>query len=97
MKIYISGKITGTADYIERFADKQKELELKGYEVIDPALINSFLPKSTTWEEYMSMCYPLIDMCDAIYFLNDWTESKGAMIEFEYANKKKKGICFKDI
>ena len=47
MKIYISGKITGTTDYMERFGNKQRELEQKGYEVVNPALINSFLPKST--------------------------------------------------
>ena len=54
MKIYLSGKITGTTDYMERFSAKQKDLKTKGYEVVNPALINSFLPKSTTWEEYMS-------------------------------------------
>lgn len=97
MKIYLSGKITGTTDYMERFAAKQKDLELKGYEVINPALINSYLPKSTTWKEYMRLCYPMIDMCDSIYFLEGWEGSKGALIEFEYANKKKKRICFKDI
>ena len=45
----------------------------------------------------MSLCYPMIDMCDAIYFLDGWEESEGAKIEFEYACKMKKGICFKDI
>ena len=97
MKIYLSGKITGTADYMERFAAKQKDLESKGCEVINPALINSFLPKSTTWEEYMSLCYPMINMCDAIYFMDGWEDSKGAKIEYEYATRINKAICFKDI
>src|SRR5574344_3028292 len=82
---------------MERVSDKQKELERKGFEVINPALINSFLPKSTTWEQYMSLCYPLIDMCDAMYFLDGWEDSAGAKIELDYARRKNKGICFKDI
>ena len=97
MKIYLSGKITGTTDYMERFSAKQMDLESKGYEVVNPASINSLLPKSTTWKEYMSMCYPMIDMCDAIYFMDGWEESAGAKIEFDYACRKNKGICFKDI
>ena len=66
-------------------------------EIVNPALINSLLPKSTTWEEYMSLYYPMIDMCDAIYFLDGWEESAGAKIEFDYACRKNKGIYFKDI
>ena len=97
MKIYLSGKITGTTDYMERFATKQKDVESKGYEVINPALIHSYLPKSATWEEYMSLCYPMINMCDAIYFMDGWEDSKGAKIEYEYATRVNKAICFKDI
>ena len=34
---------------------------------------------------------------DAIYFLDGWEDSAGAKIEFDYACRKNKGICFKDI
>lgn len=40
-RIYISGAITDTDDYMERFARAQKELESQGYSVINPALVNS--------------------------------------------------------
>ncbi len=50
MKLYISGPITGTDDYMERFAAAQKELEEEGWTVINPALVNSNLPKDTEWK-----------------------------------------------
>lgn len=44
MKVYISGPITRTSDYMERFNEAQKYLESKGYSVVNPALVNSNLP-----------------------------------------------------
>ena len=92
MKIYISGKITGTTDFLERFAQAQQILEEKGHEVINPALINSNMPKSTTWEEYMSLCYPMVDMCDGICMLQGWENSSGARIERLHAIKSGKKL-----
>ena len=53
MKIYISGKITGTTDYIHRF--ERAEKTISNYIVINPAKVNAQLPIETTWEEYMEM------------------------------------------
>ena len=39
MKIYISGAITGTDDYMKRFAKAEKELTEKGYSVVNPAKV----------------------------------------------------------
>ena len=87
MKIYISGKITGATDYMERFSQAQQTLEDMGHEVINPALVNSNLPTSTTWDEYMSLCYPMVDMCDGICMMNGWGDSRGARIERLHAIK----------
>lgn len=89
MKVYISGPITGTIDYMERFAEAQKELEAKGYEVVNPALINSNLPKCTTWDEYMRVSLVLLDLCDAIYMLKGWADSNGASLEYFTAKKSR--------
>ena len=47
--VYISGAISGTTDYMERFEKAENKLKDEGYTVINPAKINSFLPTTTTW------------------------------------------------
>ena len=86
-KLYISGKITGTTDYMERFEKAQAELEAKGYSVINPAAVNAMLPQNTTWEQYMDMSMTMLGMCDGIYMLDGWEKSNGSSMEFERAKK----------
>ena len=50
-KIYISGPITGTADYIQRFAKAEDELTKQGFSVINPSKVNAQMPDDTTYEE----------------------------------------------
>lgn len=96
MKIYISGPITGTDDYMERFAAAQKKLEDEGWSVVNPALVNSNLPEDTEWEDYMRMAVCMLDMCETVYFLDGWKESRGANIEYKYALGKGKKIMFQE-
>ena len=84
-KVYISGPITGTTDYMERFKKAQEYLESKGYIVVNPALFNSNLPDDTTWDEYMEISLILVKICDAIYLLKGWEESKGVELELRTA------------
>lgn len=85
MKIYISGAITGTDDYMDRFADAEEKLKKEGHSVINPAAVNSMLPADTTYEEYMEMSLTMLDMCGAIYMLKGWEKSCGANREYGYA------------
>ena len=87
MKIYISGAITNNKNYKEDFerAEDYLQIEYPSAEIINPALVNSFLPKSTTYEEYMKMCFCMLDMCDSIYMLSNYEQSKGACMEYGYA------------
>lgn len=95
-KVYISGKITGDDNYIDKFADAACELNNMGFDdnIINPATVNLMLPISTTWEEYMNMSITMLDMCDTIYMLKDWKESKGACLEYGYALAKDKTVMF---
>lgn len=96
MKVYISGKITGNDKYIEEFEKVSNMLSDKGYEVINPALVNRNLPKSTTYEEYMKMCYTMLEMADIIYFMKGYNDSKGAKLEKEYAFKNDITVTYEE-
>lgn len=99
MKIYISGKITGTTDYMERFENAEDYLNktFPGCEIINPALINSYLPKSTTHKQYMSMSLTMLNMADTIFMMNGWSKSDGANMEFDYAVANRKTIMFEGV
>lgn len=83
--IYISGQITGTDDYMERFAEAEKQLTERGYTVINPAKINANLPENTPYKRYIDISLELLRGCDSIYMLDGWEESKGARLEYYYA------------
>lgn len=92
-KIYISGKISGTDDYLERFAVAEKELSEQGYEVVNPAYEGTKL-KDASYEDYMELSFQLLKDCDIIYMLKDWRTSPGANQEYGYALAKDMEIRF---
>lgn len=85
MKVYISGPITGLPleTVYNNFTNAEVRLLEQGYEVVNP--LNNGLPTNATWNEHMRADLKLLLDCDSIYMLNGWTNSKGAMIEYDLA------------
>ncbi len=82
MKIYISGAITGTDDYMERFNTAAEFIRAKGHEPVNPCDLNKILnPATTTYSDYMAVDLALLSVCDAIYMLKGWENSRGAKAE----------------
>lgn len=94
MRVYISGAITNNPEYVEQFDAAEKAVVAEGHEVVNPAKINMPLPESTTHEEFMHVSFALMDLCDTIYMLKSWTNSKGAHMELEYALRHRMPIFF---
>lgn len=90
MKIYIAGKITGEPNFKKIFKTKEEELKSQDHIVLNPA----DLPKGLSYEEYMTICFAMIDVCDEVHFLSNWSTSQGAKREKMYAMSKMKNLVF---
>jgi len=84
-KIFISGKVTGES-YLtayKKFADMQKRLLSERWVVINPM---ELCKPSWSWLRCMIVCcYQIIFKADAVLFLSDWQNSKGAKLERKVA------------
>jgi hypothetical protein len=79
--IYISGKISGTDDYMERFQAAESLLTRLGFKVVNPAKLNAQMPSNTSYRTYMNIAIEALKSCKQIYMLKGWTKSNGARAE----------------
>ena len=105
--IYVSGKYTDTtpekmmenARLSERYSIK---LWLYGYGVVCPHLNTLFdaearlkgKPLPIPYEQYIDLDLKLVELCDVIFMLPNWKNSKGARLEREHAIKHNKIIVY---
>ena len=92
MKIYIAGKISGDKNYKKKFAKTERILRKKGHSVMNPAQLIVY--KDFTWFDYMMVSGAMQRRCEAVYFLPDWSQSKGATIELKRAIASEQKIFF---
>ena len=78
--IYISGPITGVPQYYKAFENMEDELSAIGYIPLSP----SRLPQGMTNAQYMTICLSMIEVADAVIFLEGWENSNGARLERDY-------------
>lgn len=80
-KIYISGPISGMANYnMEAFASAAAKLTEEGHEPIDPAALDAG-DHGNTWEFFLKRDIALLVWCDAVHVIENWKNSRGATLE----------------
>lgn len=82
MRVYIAGKITGCPNYKANFAEAAFKVRTQGN---TPVIPFKGLCGELTYKEYIDHGLELLKNCDAVLFLGNWTESKGAKLEHLYA------------
>tara|TARA_R110000850_G_scaffold162143_1_gene286835 strand:- start:399 stop:1094 length:696 start_codon:yes stop_codon:yes gene_type:complete len=83
-KIYIAGPMSTHPDFNRpAFNSTSDALSLAGYIVLSPAI----LPDGLTQAQYMQIDLTMLQCCDAIFMLNNWDDSAGAMAEHALAMK----------
>ncbi|MDC7221584.1 MAG: DUF4406 domain-containing protein [Spirochaetales bacterium] len=92
MKIYISGPITGTDDYYERFADKEKEMRkiFPKSDIINPVRSCAeagLRDGEHSWKEFMNHCVYVLRGCSHIVMIPGWENSRGACVEYYLAKE----------
>ena len=88
MTVYLSGPVTGTTDYKQRFDFCEEQLRKKFTygncvpEIINPVRMVSTLPADSDYEFIMQICLMVLDRCDGIVLMPGWRQSIGCNQEY---------------
>lgn len=78
MIIYIAGKIKGDPNYKAKFRAAESRLRALGHTVLNPA----WLPENgMSYGQYLNIGFAMLREADAVFLLDDWTDSQGAVAE----------------
>jgi len=88
---YISGKITGLPkeEYTDNFELAESVLRATGFNAINP--VKLWHPVKC-WIGYLAVDILVLLFCDCIYFMDNWTESKGSIVEYKVSMFLRKKI-----
>jgi nucleoside 2-deoxyribosyltransferase len=88
LNVYLSGPITGTEDFKDRFEFGEIKVNQKfrnTARAINPVKIAEQLPENITYEAIMQICFDTINSCDIVLLMPGWEDSKGCNQEYGYA------------
>lgn len=84
IKVFISGPMSGIKDFNKNeFMRAEKLLREAGFSVFNPAWLD--LDESWDTSEIAAIDMAALTKCDAIYQLEGWEDSKGAVAEYKTA------------
>ena len=88
---YIAGPITGVPYYRENFSRAARYVKHTGFTtVLNPAE----LPRTLDNSQAMKICFAMIDVADAVFFMPEWDRSIGAKLEHAYCKYMNKEIYY---
>lgn len=97
-KIYISGPVSGTTDYEERFRVKENQLE-DSWKVVNPVKMFSQYAKGRIFPAYDDIIKKDLEFlaeCNAIYMMDGWKNSNGCNIELERAKELRLAVIYEN-
>ena len=97
--VYVSGpysatKNKGVNDNIASAKIVAEMLWRRGWAVICPHLNTANMESVADYEVFMEGDMEILFRCDAIYMLNGWLESSGAVREHNFAESSRKFIMY---
>lgn len=103
-RIYIAGPMRGYINYnYYKFFEVERELIKKGYDVVNPAYeaLKLAHEQNVSFDKidhdtYINNGMELLKKCSAVYFLNNWEDSKGSCLKYEYAVAHKYQLFFEN-
>lgn len=88
MTIYLSGPITGTNDFRERFSECEKKVRQAFPQavILNPVNFCADIPDGSKHAVYMKKCLKVLATASHIYFMPGWVDSRGCLLEAEYSS-----------
>lgn len=92
-RVFISGRVSGLREDTVRknFSKAEKSWKNLGYDVVNPT---KMCKKEWSWLRCMAVCLWNLAKCDAVYFMSNYKNSKGAQIELKVAKMLRKKLYF---
>lgn len=86
MRAFISGPITNTQDFRERFREAAERLTKMGIDFVNPGELYKTMP-GASHADYVEVCKKMLCTCDFVIVLPGFADSEGCKAEFRLAKK----------